>query len=113
MFRLPLWSSLYGWLMGVLFVSGLATIAVYFCTWGIQISPSGISVSRRAWGHLLVLVALVLFLKAVGYRLAMFDLLFSHRGVAFGAGYAHVHAQLPILKALVWSWPAWSRSSAW
>jgi len=100
-FRLPLWSSLYGWLMGVLVVSGLATIAVYFCTRGIQISPGAIAVSRRARGHLLVLAALVLFLKAVGYRLAMFDLLFSKRGVAFGAGYADVHAQLPILKALV------------
>ena len=31
----------------------------------------------------------------------MFDLLFSQRGVAFGAGYADVHAQLPVLKALV------------
>mgnify|MGYP002262100548 CR=1 FL=1 len=31
----------------------------------------------------------------------MFDLLFSQRGVAFGAGYADVNAQLPILKALL------------
>ena len=31
----------------------------------------------------------------------MFDLLFSQRGVAFGAGYADVHAQLPVLKALM------------
>ena len=30
-FQLPLWSSLYGWLMGVLIFSGLATIAVSFC----------------------------------------------------------------------------------
>src|SRR5580765_8845228 len=36
-FRLPLWSSLYGWLMGVLILSGLATIAVSFCTRGIQV----------------------------------------------------------------------------
>jgi len=43
----------------------------------------------------------VLLLKAAGYRLAMFDLLFSQRGVAFGAGYADVHAQLPVLKGLV------------
>ena len=30
-FRLPLWNSLYGWLMVSLAVSGLAVIAVYFC----------------------------------------------------------------------------------
>jgi uncharacterized membrane protein (UPF0182 family) len=100
-FRLPLWSSLYGWLMGSLAVSALAVTVVYFCTRGIQLSASGVSISRRARGHLLVLAALLLLLKAAGYRLAMFDLLFSQRGVVFGAGYADVHAQLPILKLLM------------
>ena len=100
-FQLPLWSSLYGWLMTVLILSGLAVIAVYFSARGIQISPGGVAISPRARGHLLILAALVLLLKAAGYRLAMFDLLFSQRGVAFGAGYADVHAQLPVLKALV------------
>ncbi len=100
-FELPLWSSLYGWLMRVLILSGLATVAVSFCTRGIQVSPSGVSIARRTRGHLLSLAALLLFLKAAGYRLAMFGLLFSERGVAFGAGYSDVNAQLPILKALV------------
>jgi len=100
-FRLPLWNSLYRWLMGTLIVSGLAATAVHFCTRSIQISPRGVSISRRARGHLLALAALLLVLKAAGYRLAMFDLLFSRRGVAFGAGYADVHAQLPVLKALI------------
>ncbi len=100
-FRLPLWTSLYRWLMGSLIVSGLAAIVVHFCTRGIQISPTGISISRRARGHLLVLAALLLLLKVAGYRLSMFDLLFSQRGVVFGAGYADVHAQLPVLKALM------------
>lgn len=100
-FRLPLWSSLYGWLMGVLILSGLATIAVSFCTRGIQVSSRGVSISRRTRGHLLSLAALLLLLKAAGYRLAMFGLLFSERGVAFGAGYSDVNAQLPVLKALM------------
>jgi hypothetical protein len=100
-FQLPLWSSLYGWLWGVLILSGLAAVAVYFCTRGIQVSPGAVSISRGARGHLLALAAVLLVLKAAGYRLAMFDLLFSQRGVAFGAGYADVHAQLPILKVLV------------
>ena len=111
-FQLPLWTSLYGWLMGVLIVSSLAVITVYFCTRGIQISPVGLTIARRARGHLLVLAALLLLLKAAGYRLAMFDLLFSHRGVAFGAGYADVHAQLPVLRALMSS-RASSQSCAW
>ena len=35
-FQLPLWNSLYGWLMGVLVVSGLAAVAVYVCTRGMS-----------------------------------------------------------------------------
>ena len=100
-FRLPLWNSLYGWLTGVLILSGLAAIAVYFCARGIQVSPGAISISPRARAHLLALAALLLLLKAVGYRLDMFDLLFSQRGVIFGAGYSDINAQLPVLKALV------------
>jgi uncharacterized membrane protein (UPF0182 family) len=100
-FQLPLWNSLYGWLMGVLVFSTLAAIAVYLGTRAIRISPEGLVVERRARGHLLILAALFLLVKATGYRLAMFDLLFSQRGVAFGAGYTDVNAQLPILKALM------------
>jgi len=100
-FQLPLWNSLYGWLMGVLVFSSLAVVVVYVCTRAIHVSPAGFVVSPRARGHLLVLAALLLLLKATGYRLAMFDLLFSQRGVAFGAGYTDVNAQLPILKALM------------
>ncbi len=100
-FRLPLWNSLYSWLRGSVIISALAACAVHFCTRGIQISPTGVSISRRARGHLLGLAALVLALKATGYRLAMFDLLFAQRGVVFGAGYADVHAQLPVLWALL------------
>src|SRR5215475_4401731 len=74
-FRLPLWTSLYAWLTTVLVVSGLAVITVYFATRGIQISPAGLAIVPRARAHLLVLAALVLLLKAAGYRLAMFDLL--------------------------------------
>jgi len=51
--------------------------------------------SRRARGHLLVLAALLLLLKAAGYRLAMFDLLFSERGVAFGAGWLAARSERP------------------
>jgi hypothetical protein len=100
-FQLPLWNSLYGWLMRALVFAGLAAIAVYLCTRGIRVSSGGLAIARRARGHLLVLAAGLLLLKAAGYRLAMFGLLFSQRGVAFGAGYADVHAQLPVLKALL------------
>ena len=50
MFQLPLWTSLYGWLMWALVLAGLAAITVYFCTQGAQVSPEGLAITRRARG---------------------------------------------------------------
>lgn len=100
-FQLPLWNALYGWLIAVLCLTGVAVVVVCLCTRSIRVAPDGLTFTRQARGHLLVLAALLLLLKAVGYRLSMFDLLFSQRGVAFGAGYTDVHAQLPILQVLM------------
>jgi len=93
----PFWSSLYGWLMGVLVCLGSRRHRRVFLHpgRGIQVSRGGVSMSRRARGHLLVLAALLLLLKAAGYRLAMFDLLFSERGVAFGAGWLAARSERP------------------
>jgi len=44
--------------------------------------------------HLAVLAGLLLLNVAWGYRLKMFKLLYSRRGVAYGASYADVNAQL-------------------
>ena len=65
--------------MWALVLAGLAAITVYFYLRGIQVSPERLAITRRAREHLLVLAALLL-LKATGYRLAMFDLLFSQPG---------------------------------
>src|SRR5207249_2984469 len=94
-FRLPLWSSLYGWLMGVLVCLGSRRHRRVFLHPGHSGLPGGVLMSRRARGHLLVLAALLLLLKAAGYRLAMFDLLFSERGVAFGAGWLAARSERP------------------
>jgi hypothetical protein len=57
--------------------------------------------SSRAMAHLSLLGALILLVMAWGYRLSMYKLLYSARGVVFGATYADMHAQLPVLKLLI------------
>ncbi|PYN55919.1 MAG: UPF0182 family protein [Candidatus Rokuibacteriota bacterium] len=49
---------------------------------------------------LLVLGALALGLKAIGFWLDRFDLVFSPRGIVFGAAYSDIYASLPVLGAL-------------
>ncbi len=55
---------------------------------------------NRAKSHITILVTLFFFLKAWDYRLSMYDLLYSPRGVVFGASYTDVNANLIGLKIL-------------
>jgi len=100
-FWLPVLRYLYGEGMIALALAVLAAAGVYLCNRGLRISPRGPWLSPGARRHLLALAGLILLLKAYGYRLDIYDLLYSQRGVTFGAGYADVNAQLPVLKALV------------
>lgn len=50
--------------------------------------------------HITILVIIFLLLKAWDYRLSMYNLLYSPRGIFFGAGYTDIHANLLGLKIL-------------
>lgn len=54
-----------------------------------------------AKSHLAILLALILLLKAWGYRLDAYGVLFSPAGIVWGATYADVHATLPAYQALM------------
>jgi hypothetical protein len=99
-FRLPALSAVYHWLIFALGFSLVATAAVYLLYRGIEYGPRGIFFSDGARRHLLLLLALLLALKAAGYYLDAFELLYSSGGAAFGAGYADIHANLPALRVL-------------
>ena len=55
---------------------------------------------RKAKTHLLILIALILLLKAAGYLMDSYELVYSTRGAAFGASYTDVYAILPALRIL-------------
>ncbi|MBF8261279.1 MAG: conserved membrane protein of unknown function, partial [candidate division NC10 bacterium] len=100
-FRLPFLSFLYNWLMASLGLTFLLTTLTYLLYRGIQITARGPIIARLARTHLLVLGALLLLTKAFGFKLDTYQLLFSPRGLVFGAGYADIHANLPALKFLM------------
>jgi uncharacterized protein len=99
-FRLPALQSLYNWLIFTLGLVFVATAFTHLLYRGVQYTQSGLFFSRRARTHLLVLLAIVLVVKAAGYHLDTFELLFSPRGAAFGASYADIYANLPALRIL-------------
>ncbi|MBC7292825.1 MAG: UPF0182 family protein, partial [Thermoleophilia bacterium] len=97
-FSLPLNLFLYRVAGTLLAVTLLSVMVLYAFTGGISWS-AGFSLTRNARIHLFSLGALAMLLKAYGYRLSMFNLLYSPRGVAFGASYTDINAQLPATKA--------------
>ncbi len=100
-FTLPLQRLLFGWLLFVLLVALMVAGLAYWLLGGIRPLPVGRRVAAGARAHLSVLLGLVLLVKAWGYRLDQFSLVFSPRGVVTGASYTDVHAQLPALRLMV------------
>jgi hypothetical protein len=99
-FRLPMLGSLYDWLSILLTLTFLATAFLYLLYRGVQYTPRGLFLNRRAKIHLLSLAAFFLAIKSAGYYLDGFELLYSSGGAAYGAGYTAVHANLPVLRVL-------------
>jgi uncharacterized protein len=99
-FRLPALSALYGWFSFTLGLTFLATAFTYLVYRGVQYTQRGLFLTERARLHLLSLVAIIVLIKAGGYFLDTFSLLYSSSGAAFGASYADVYANLPALRIL-------------
>jgi len=79
----------------------LSAVMVYLLEGGIWVTQRGPNVAPAARAHLMTLGALLFLLLAYRARLAMYDLLFSSRGLVYGAGYTDVHATLPLLKIML------------
>lgn len=100
-FRLPMFRNLYSWLFQLLVLTLLAVVALHYLNGGIRFRQGRVpQVSPGVKAHLSVLVAVLAILKAVDYRLDSYELLYSRRGVVFGASYTDVKAQLPALTLL-------------
>lgn len=100
-FTLPAYQAAYGWLFAWTFVALLIVAAGYY----LDLAPLAMrgvwAVPRGVRVHLSVLGGVLLLLRAAGFWLGTYGLLFSPHGAVFGAGYTDLHARLPVLRALV------------
>jgi uncharacterized membrane protein (UPF0182 family) len=99
-FLLPFWRLLHGWALALVVATTILTLAVYVLQRSLVLTTRGPRLAAGARTHLLILGAVVLALKAVGFWLDQYELVFSPRGVVFGASYTDVNATLPMLKTL-------------
>ena len=99
-FTLPLWRLAHGWALGLVAATMLLTLLLYILQRSLVLTTRGPRLAAGARTHLLLLGTLLLALKAVGFWLDWFEIVFSPRGVVFGASYTDVNATLPVLGAL-------------
>ena len=92
-FSLPFLHLLRSWLLGALIITSLSSAGVYLLSYTVQ--RLRFDSSRRVLAHIGSLVTAILGLFAWGYWLGIWELVFSERGVVFGASYADMHAKLP------------------
>jgi uncharacterized protein len=99
-FELPFWRLLYGWATTLVLATVVLAAVVYVLQRSLVLTARGPRLAAGSRTHLLGLAALVLLLRAVGFWLDRYDLLYSPRGVVFGASYTDVHAALAVLQLL-------------
>jgi hypothetical protein len=99
-FELPLWRFLYSGTLTLVIGTLLLSVATYVLLRSLVLTAQGPRLAAGARTHLLGLGAVLLLLRALGFWLDRYELLYSPRGVVFGASYSDVHATLPALGAL-------------
>ena len=99
-FSLPIWELLAFWLVG-LFLFGVAAVALFYLRSANSLSEGrfpGFSVAQRL--HLNALSGLFMLAVALHYWIARYKLLYSSRGISYGASYTDVKVLLPIYTGL-------------
>ena len=111
-FKLPLYQFALNWMLAALVLSTIGTLAVYgvrAILYGFRVDAPRpiarnvfkIDVPRGIKLHVSVLVVALLAVWIGRYYLSTFGLVYSTQGVDLGAFYTDIHANLPVLYALM------------
>ncbi len=96
---MPLLHFIQGWVMGLVITAIVTAAALYFVNFGLRGLSVGLTPRLRT--HLAVLGAILMLTIALAHYLDIYELVFSGRGAAPGAGYTDVNARVPVLWLLV------------
>ncbi len=101
LFSLPFLHFVQVWLVVALFASLFGALAVYALAQQNNLAEGRLVILPHVQLHMSLIGALIFLTFAFGHRLSMFDLMYSNRGVAFGASYTDVNVSLPALWVMV------------
>jgi uncharacterized membrane protein (UPF0182 family) len=101
-FRLPFYRLLYDRLFGAILLSTVLIVVWYVFRRVIWVESWKLRTNPLVKGHVLGMIGSMFALKAWGYHLDKFNILFEDHGKFFGAGYADVNAALPMYNVMFW-----------
>ncbi len=94
-FTVPLLDAIRSWFLGLFILTLMAVGALAFLRYTQGLTQRQFTLPHDVRGHLSLLGALTLGLFSFSYWLANYDLLYSERGVVFGASRTDLFAQRP------------------
>ncbi|MGB2695273.1 MAG: UPF0182 family protein [Dehalococcoidia bacterium] len=98
-FQLPALNFIAGWSLALVILTTIGVVAVYASQLLLAESRAQAPGLARPHVSLLLVIAIALFVWR--YWLGRYALVYSERGAAFGAGWTDIHAQLPVIYALM------------
>ncbi len=99
-FIYPFYKLLQTWLSGLTLVTAIMVGLIYFNHKAIRIKGRALEIRKEVKVHISVLLAIFFGLLAWSYKLNMYHLLYSAKGLVYGAGYSDIHADLLGYKVL-------------
>jgi hypothetical protein len=100
-FSLPVYHFVQRWLVIALFLSLIGAAAIYALAQQNNLAEGRLVMLPHVQLHLAVLGIFIFLVFAVGHWLDRFDLMYSTRGVAFGASYTDINVALPALWVMI------------
>ncbi len=102
MFELPLFETAVDWVFNLMILTTVVVAIAQYLNGGIRFDGRRLSTTRGAKIHLSVMFALIALVRAVSYRLDMYELLLSNNAEGFfGPGFTDINARLPALRLLL------------
>ncbi|MBN3888127.1 MAG: UPF0182 family protein [Nostoc sp. JL31] len=99
-FSLPFWELLELWLMGLCLYGFVAVTLTYLLSADSLSQGIFSGFSPQQQRHLFGMGGLLMLVVALSYGLSRYELVYSNRGVSYGASYTDVTAQLPAYTVL-------------
>ncbi len=100
-FQLPLYYFIQKWYLLCIVIVFIAVAVSYFMDQSVGVRENRFYINQKVRSHLAVLGGLFFLGIALAFRLKFYGLLYSSAGVAYGASYADVHAQIPAYWAVL------------